>query len=117
ITIDAVGNPGSVADAIAITRPRGRVVLLGMPESARIDLTGLWHRETEMVGAYTYGTETLHGGRTATSFEMAFDLVASANLEQLVSARYPLNRYREAIAHAAEAGSRGAIKVVFEQDV
>ena len=116
ITIDAVGNPGSVADAIAITRPRGRVVLLGMPESARIDLTGLWHRETELVGAYTYGTETLHGGRTATSFEMAFDLVASANLEQLVSARYPLHRYREAIAHAAEAGSRGAIKVVFEQD-
>ncbi len=117
ITIDAVGNPGSVADAIAITRPRGRVVLLGMPESARIDLTGLWHRETELVGAYTYGTETLHGGKTATSFEMAFDLVASANLEQLVSARYPLNRYREAIAHAAEAGSRGAIKVVFEQNV
>ena len=115
ITIDAVGNPGSVADAIAITRPRGRVVLLGMPESARIDLTGLWHRETELVGAYTYGTETLHGGRTATSFEMAFDLVASANLEQLVSARYPLHRYREAIAHAAEAGARGAIKVVFEQ--
>ncbi len=117
ITIDAVGNPGSVADAVALTRPRGRVVLLGMPESARIDLTGLWHRETELVGAYTYGTETLHGGKTATSFEMAFDLVASANLEQLVSARYPLHRYREAIAHAAEAGSRGAIKVVFEQNV
>lgn len=116
ITIDAVGSPGSVADAIAITRPRGRVVLLGMPESARIDLTGLWHRETELVGAYTYGTETLRGGMTATSFEMAFDLVASADLEQLVSARYPLHRYREAIAHAAEAGSRGAIKVVFEQN-
>ena len=47
---------------------------------------------------------------------MAFDLVASANLERLVSARYPLSRYREAIAHAAEAGPRGAIKVVFEQD-
>ena len=115
VTIDAVGNPASVADAVAITRPRGRVVLLGMPEPARIDLTGLWHRETELVGAYTYGTEALPGGKTATSFEMAFDLVASANLEQLVSARYPLNRYREAIAHAAEAGSRGAVKVVFEQ--
>ncbi len=117
ITIDAVGNPGSVTDAIAITRPRGRVVLLGMPESARIDLTGLWHRETELVGAYTYGTETLHGGNTATSFALAFDLVASAKLEQLVSARYPLHRYREAITHAAEAGSRGAVKVVFEQGV
>ena len=116
ITIDAVGSPASVADAIAITRPRGRVVLLGMPESARIDLTGLWHRETELVGAYTYGTETLPEGHTATSFKMAFDLVTSANLEQLVSARYPLNQYRDAITHAAEAGSRGATKVVFEQN-
>lgn len=116
ITIDAVGSPASVADAIAITRPRGRVVLLGMPEAARVDLTGLWHRETELVGAYTYGTETLSDGRTATSFELAFDLVESAKLERLVSARYPLDRYREAIAHAAEAGSRGAVKVVFEQN-
>ena len=115
ITIDAVGSPASVAEAIAITRPRGRVVLLGMPESSRIDLTGLWHRETELVGAYTYGTETLSDGHTATSFGLAFDLVTSANLERLVSARYPLDRYREAITHAAEAGSRGAIKVVFEQ--
>jgi len=117
VTIDAVGNPASVAEAIAITRPRGRVVLLGMPESARIDLTGLWHRETELVGAYTYGTENLPDGQRATSFAMAFELVVSASLERMVSARYPLDRYREAIAHAAEAGSRGAIKVVFEQNV
>ena len=96
--------------------PRGRVVLLGMPEVSRTDLTGLWHRETELVGAYTYGTETLPDGTTATSFALAFDLVESANLETLVSARYPLHRYREAIAHAAEAGPRGAVKVVFEQD-
>lgn len=116
ITIDAVGSPASVADAIAITRPRGRVVLLGMPEAARVDLAGLWHRETELVGAYTYGTETLSDGRTATSFDLAFDLVESAKLERLVSARYPLDRYREAITHAAEAGSRGAVKVVFEQN-
>ncbi len=116
ITIDAVGSPASVADAIAITRPRGRVVLLGMPEAARVDLTGLWHRETELVGAYTYGTETLSDGNTATSFELAFKLVESTKLERLVSARYPLDRYREAISHAAEAGPRGAVKVVFEQN-
>ncbi|WP_420639403.1 zinc-dependent alcohol dehydrogenase [Candidatus Poriferisocius sp.] len=116
VTIDAVGSPTSVADAIAITRPRGRIVLLGMPEAARLDLTGLWHRETEMVGAYTYGTETLPGDQTATSFAMAFDLVVSAELHRLVSARYPLERYREAITHAAEAGARGAVKVVFEQN-
>jgi hypothetical protein len=32
----------------------------------------------------------------------------------LVSARYPLERYREAVEHAANAGRRGAVKVVFD---
>ena len=48
---------------LRITRPRGRVVLMGMPAEVTLDLTGLWHRETELVGAYTYGTETLADGR------------------------------------------------------
>jgi hypothetical protein len=32
----------------------------------------------------------------------------------LVSASYPLDRYRDAIDHAANAGARGAVKVVFD---
>ena len=114
VTIDAVGSPESLAEAISMTRPRGRVVLLGMPGLAKIDLTGLWHREIELAGSYTYGTEELDDGSTRSSFAMAFDLVQSARLDRLVSAKYPLARYREAITHAAEAGHRGAIKVVFD---
>lgn len=114
VTIDAVGSPESLQTAIGITRPRGRVVLLGMPGVARTDLTPLWHRETELVGAYTYGTEVLADGRTATSFELALELVPKLGLDRLVSAAYPLDRYRDAIRHAAEAGPRGAIKVVFD---
>jgi hypothetical protein len=45
---------------------------------------------------------------------MAFELVADAGLDRLVSALYPLNRYREAIEHAADAGRRGATKVAFD---
>ncbi len=114
VTIDAVGSAESLAEAISLTRPRGRVVLLGMPGVAKVDLTGLWHREIELAGSYTYGTEQLDDGSTRSSFDMAFDLVRSARLERLVSAKYPLARYREAITHAAEAGHRGAVKVVFD---
>ncbi len=45
---------------------------------------------------------------------MAFDLVRDADLGRLVSATYTLDRYREAIDHAANAGARGAVKVVFD---
>lgn len=115
VTIDAVGSASSLAEAISVTRPRGRVTLLGMPGVTKVDLTGLWHRETELVGAYTYGTETLADGSHRSAFHLAFELVAGRDLGRLVSAHYRLDDYRDALRHAAEAGRRGAVKVVFDQ--
>jgi len=86
------------------------VVLVGMPGRTTVDMTALWHKEVRLVGAYTYGLES--NGRR--SFDMAFDLVRDADLGRLVSATYTLDRYREAIDHAANAGARGAVKVVFD---
>jgi threonine dehydrogenase-like Zn-dependent dehydrogenase len=114
VVVDAVGSSTSVDAAIGMARPRGRVVLVGMPGKTEVDLTALWHRETELVGAYTYGTELLADGTSRRTFELAAELVARADLGALVSATYPLERYHEAIDHAANAGARGAIKVCFD---
>lgn len=105
VTMDCVGSPASIAQALSLTRPRGRVVLVGMPGPTRVDLTPLWHRELQLVGAYAYRHET---------FAAAFELVHRAGLDRLVSARYPLDRFADAIDHAAAAGRRGAVKIVFD---
>ena len=112
VTIDAVGSSNSLTDAIAFTRPRGRVVLLGMPNQVDMNLTALWHRETELVGAYCYGTEHSHGDTH--TFQLAAEMVTDLNLGQLVSELYPLSEYQTAIEHAAQAGPRGLIKVAFD---
>ena len=112
VTIDAVGSSNSLTDAIAFTRPRGRVVVLGMPNQVDMNLTALWHRETELVGAYCYGTE--HGHADSHTFELATEMVADLDLGKLVSELYPLSEYRTAIEHAAQAGPRGLIKVAFD---
>ena len=39
---------------ITITRPRGRVVLVGMPGELKADLAAAWLRELELRGAYGY---------------------------------------------------------------
>ncbi len=114
VVIDAVGSAASIDEAIGMARPRGRVVLVGMPGRVSVDLTALWHRETELVGAYTYGTEHLPDGSTARTFDLAIDLAARADLGRLVSATYRLEDYEEALLHAASAGSRGAIKICFD---
>ena len=114
VVVDCVGSSSSLADALAVVRPRGRIVLVGMPSEVTLELTPLWHREVELVGAYTYGTETLPDGTTARTFDLATRLVQEAGLGRLVSATYPLSRYREALEHAAAAGPRGAVKVAFD---
>jgi threonine dehydrogenase-like Zn-dependent dehydrogenase len=114
VTIDAVGTGESITDCLRITRPRGRVVLLGMPAEVRLDLTGLWHRETELKGAYTYGTEQLPDGTTARTFDLAVDTANHYEVERLLSATYTLDDHVDAIAHAAAAGRRGAVKIAFD---
>ena len=85
-----------------------------MPADVPLALLGLWHREIEMKGAYTYGTETLPDGTTTSTFELAIDTVSALEAERLVSATYSLDDHVDAIAHAAAAGRRGATKICFE---
>lgn len=113
-TIDAVGSSASITDALRVTRPRGRVVLMGMPADVSLDLTGLWHREVELKGAYTYGTETMPDGTTARTFDLALDTANHYEAERLLSATYRLGDHVDAIAHAAAAGRRGAVKIAFD---
>ncbi len=113
-TIDAVGTSDSISESIHFTRPRGRVVLMGMPADVSLDLTGLWHRETQLVGAYTYGTETLPDGSRRRTFDLAIETAQALSLERLLSATYRIDDHEDAIAHAASAGRRGAVKVAFD---
>jgi threonine dehydrogenase-like Zn-dependent dehydrogenase len=113
VVVDCVGSEESLAQALSMVRPRGRVVLVGMPGRVTVDLASLWHREVAVTGAYAYGNEDI-GGVVRRTFDVAMELVAAKGLGRLVSARYPLDRFEEALAHAGAAGRRGAVKVVFD---
>ena len=102
VTFDCAGTRASLDAALRATRARGRVVLAAMP--ARADLSPAWYRELEVVGAYA--------GAGAFTESMAF--LADADLGALVSATYPLSRWREAIDHALTAGRLGSIKIAFD---
>lgn len=113
-TIDAVGNSASLTDCLRFTRPRGTIVVLGMPAAVEIDLTDLWHRETAIVGAYTYGTESMPDGSRKRTFDLAIADAATMPIERLLSATYRLDDFEDALAHAATAGRRGAVKIAFD---
>jgi threonine dehydrogenase-like Zn-dependent dehydrogenase len=103
--VDCVGSEASLGQALRVAAPGGTVHVVGMPGVTTIDLTPLWQREVALRGAYAYRRE---------DFDAALDLVPARDLGRLVSATYPLARYEDAIAHAASAGARGAVKIAFD---
>lgn len=103
--VDCVGSPESLAQALRIAAPGSTVLAVGMPGVTTIDLTPLWQREVALKGAYAY---------RRVDFDTAVDLAARLELGRLVSATYPLRAYEDAIAHAAHAGARGAVKIAFD---
>jgi len=102
---DCVGSSASIAQALQIVAPGGEVVLVGMPSTVTVDLTGMWHREVRLTGCYAYRRE---------DFDAAVELVRRFELGQMVSATYRLDEYDTAIAHASTAGPRGAVKIAFD---
>ncbi len=116
VVFDCVGSAESLSQALALVRPHGRVVMVGMPAKVDVDLAPLWQREVTLVGAYAYGIEqsAAPDGAERRTFDLALELVEQAGLGRLVSATYPLDRYEEALAHAGAAGRRGAVRVAFD---
>jgi threonine dehydrogenase-like Zn-dependent dehydrogenase len=103
--IDCVGSSDSLQQALQVVAPGGEVQMVGMPGNVSVELTSLWHRETSIRGCYAY---------TRPDFDSAIDVVRRLDLGRLVSAVYPLGDYTDAIAHAASAGRRGAVKIAFD---
>jgi threonine dehydrogenase-like Zn-dependent dehydrogenase len=103
VTLECSGS--GLDAALRVTRAGGRVVLSGLPTSSP-DLTALWFRELSLVGAYAADP-----GDMTTALELA---AANPALDELVGARYPLERWRDALDHALSAGRLGTGRVVFE---
>jgi threonine dehydrogenase-like Zn-dependent dehydrogenase len=114
VAIECVGSRSALDLALRTVKAGGRVVLSGIPGGGA-DLTPLWFRELELVGAYTTGEEELADGTRKHAFDLAIELASALGpvLGQMVGATYPLDRWRDAIDHAMSAGRLGTFKVAF----
>jgi threonine dehydrogenase-like Zn-dependent dehydrogenase len=112
LAVECAGTRGSLELALRTTRAGGRVVLAGLPV-AGADLTPVWFRELEVVGAYASGTERVNGDRRS-AFDLAISLAAEIDLDGVLGATYPLGSWRDAIDHAMSAGRLGTPKVAFD---
>ncbi|WP_261576496.1 zinc-binding dehydrogenase, partial [Frankia gtarii] len=109
VAVDAAGSGEALATALRTTRAGGRIVVAGTP-SGRVDLTPLWARGLELVGA----ARTTADPGAADVLARAWALAGSAPLDGLVVGGYALTRWRDALAHALGAGRLGVVRVAFD---
>ena len=94
VTVEAVGKPDLIARCVALTRPRGTVLMIGVPpEGSELpyDLYDLHYREITLKGAFGRGGV----------FEKALQLLPKLQLDAIVSGRFPLSGIADGITASA----------------
>jgi len=113
--VEAVGSDGSVTESLRLADNRGTVLLLGAATTHTYDLTPVFWKEIELVGAINHSFDPgPRGGPSRHSVARAVDILAAGALphEVVVTHDFPLSDYRQAIETALDRQA-GAIKVVF----
>lgn len=116
VVFECVGNNQSVNDALRFTKSGGKVVLLGLTGILdQIDWTTVWMNELTIKGSFAYGTEKYNEKKLHTH-EITIDLMSrrKVDLSSLVTHRFPLEQYKEALTTTIRKGHQIAMKVVLE---
>lgn len=119
VIFDSVGSRQTTHDSLRWARARGTVVMVGVNlHLMKVDLSPIWYQEVNLIGAMAHGTEEwpLGSEHQRSTFAIAADLITNRLLhpEKLITHRFALNNYREALQIASAKKSSRAIKVVFD---
>jgi len=115
VIYDCVGSAQTLHDSLRWARARGAVVMVGIKMAPlKLDLNPIWYQEVDLVGIWAHGAERWNG-QTRHTYELVIELMRQGKLtvEGLITHRFPLSRWRQAINTAMDKRS-GAIKVIFD---
>ena len=116
LIFECVGNKQSINDALRFARNGGKVVLLGLAGIIDgVDWTTVWLNELDIKGSFAYSTDEYQGKKMRT-LQIAIELMRNekVDLSPLVTHRFPLERYRDALQTVVNKGKGSIMKVVFE---
>jgi threonine dehydrogenase-like Zn-dependent dehydrogenase len=79
-----------------------------------VDLSPIWYQEVQLLGVYAHGQDVWQGRETGT-FELTTRLLQEGKLttEGLITHRFPLAQWKEAIRVASDKQRYQSIKVAF----
>jgi len=116
VTYDCIGTGETLTDALRWTCASGTVVLVGIDFSlVKVDLNPVWYQEVDLIGSKGHGADEWRGERKAT-FEWVVQFIREGKFRDhgLITHRFPLKYYKQAIATSIAKSAARPIKVVFD---
>jgi len=109
---DCVASEQTIDMSLRMLRPRGTLVMVGTAARQRVDWSLVWFRELTVLGTVVYATE--EDGRRTFSIVREWLGDDSYPADMIVTHRFPLDRYADALETASNGPRAGAIRVALE---
>jgi len=119
VIYDTVGSKRTTHDSLRWARAGGTVVMVGLNlHRMEIDLTPIWYQEVNLIGTLGHGVETWPIGTSEkkSTFEITAGLIEQQQIkpDELITSRYLLSEFREALLDVKNKANNRVIKVVFD---
>ena len=116
---DTIGTKRTLHDALRWTTAGGAVVIVSVsPHMMRIDLSPVWHQEVSLIGSMDHGTEQWPIGSQEhfSTFAISAELIGQGLIhpEKLITHRFALTNFSEALSTASGKEHTRAIEVLFD---
>jgi threonine dehydrogenase-like Zn-dependent dehydrogenase len=114
VVYDTIGSIQTVETSLRLLATGGTLVVSGVEPPKRFEWTPLYFKELRVIGSNAFGIEEV-GGIAKHAMEHYFDFIAAGfDLTPVITHRFPLERWREAVLTVKDARRTGAVKVLLE---
>ena len=116
VVYDTIGSTETVETSLRLLATGGTLVVSGVEPPKRFEWTPLYFKELRVVGSNGFGVEEV-GGVAKHAMQHYFDFVADGlDLTPVITHRFPLDRWDEAVLAVKDSRRTGAVKVLLEPE-
>jgi len=114
VVYDTIGSVETVETSLRLLTTGGTLVISGVEPPRRFEWTPLYFKELRVIGSNGFGVEEV-GGVAKHAMEHYFDFISDGfDLTPVITHRFPLERWNEAVLALKNSRRTGAVKVLLE---
>ncbi|HUI04923.1 MAG TPA: alcohol dehydrogenase catalytic domain-containing protein [Acidimicrobiales bacterium] len=115
VVYDTIARPETLEVGVRVLAERGTLVQSGVTTPGRWEWTPVYFKELTIAGSNAFGIEEVDGVRQhAIAHYLDMTAAGRVDLTGMLTHRFPLERWWDALRAIARQGDSGAIKVAFE---